>query len=906
LARWLTDFLWYRDVQHTDVYWTMFWGRWLLGGAVAAGFFLIVFVNIFLALRRTPNTLWLNFGQQLRERSIGLLDRVLRRIVYWGAGLLTGLFALGIGRSAADFWPQFLLFAQGQPVGTQDPIFQHDIGYYLFRLPVWELLNRWLFFSLILALIFTTIIYLLTHGIRKLHGATIATLPARVHLSILLALTFLVKARGYYLNHFGILYRDNGLFIGAGYADVHATLPGLRFMMVLAIIAAAVSVVSILSRNIKLLAWYVVGLLVASILVLGIYPSLVQRFAVKPNERVREQPFIQHHITQTRKAYGLDTIQEASFAPTPKITPAAIQASPGTLNNVRLWDHDTLLQIYRQRQEIRTYYQINNVDIDRYRLNGQLRQVMLAAREIDTTQLPSQTWVNRHLIYTHGYGVVMSPVNTFDQTNGEPHYLLKDVPPTAAYPELALTRPEIYFGESQQDYAIVCSSEDEFDYQLGDSETKTTRYSAAAGIPLRNGLVRAMLAWRLGSLDLLISSQITGESRLLLRRQIIERAQAVAPFLAFDRDPYIVIGNDGRLYWMLDAYTRSIRYPYAQYTELEIAGGEAVRSNYVRNPVKMVIDAYDGSTRCYIIDEQEPFIRAWRNVFPHLFSPIADMPAGLAQHVRMPEGQFNTVSEIYRKYHMQQADAFYRQVDLWEIPANPSQSETLSGMRRATLPAYYTIMSQPGQHEPEYLLIRPYTPSGKPNMIAWLSARSDPERFGEMQVYAFPAQSSIDAPGQIFASMNAKPDISRELSLWQQRGSEVIFGNLLVIPMADSILYVQPIYLKAERAPIPALQRVIVADQQHIIMRPSLESALAELSGLPLTVSDGNTGGFTLPTPTPTPPPVALTAEQRALARAALEHYERAQSALARQPQDWATYGKEMESMRKKLEEMVQ
>jgi len=905
LARWTTDFLWYRDVQRTDVYWTMFWGRWLLGGAVGIGFFLLVFANVYLALRKTSDVTWMSLGRQLRERAIGMLDRTLRRVIFWGVGLLAALFALGVGRGAADYWPQFLLFTHAQQVGTQDPIFHHDVGFYLFRLPVWELLTHWLFLSLILALIFTALVYLATGAIRKLSGTTISSGLARVHLSGLLALIFLVKAMGYYLARFGVLYNPGGMFLGAGYADIHAKLPGLNIMLVLAVIAAAVTIVTAAFRNIRLLMWYVVGLMTASIMVLGIYPALVQRFRVVPNQRELEKPYIQNHITMTRKAYGLDAVREVPLTPAPNVSASAVRESTGTINNIRLWDPDTLLDVYRQRQEIRSYYQILNIDIDRYRLGGQLRQVMLAAREMNYEQIPGEkTWVNRHLNYTHGYGVVMSPVNTFDPDKHEPVYFLKDVPPVTQYLEMKIARPELYFGEAPDNYAVIFTREKEFDYQRGESENVDTLYQEkSVGISLRNPLVRALLAWRFGSLDLLISDSITPESRLLFRRQVVDRAKAVAPFLSFDRDPYIIIGEDGRLYWMLDAYTRSIRYPYAQYTDLQIAGGKILRSNYVRNPVKVVIDAYNGATRCYVIDEKEPFIRAWSQVFPRLFQPISAMPAGLAQHVRVPEGLFNAVSEIYRRYHMKRANDFYRSVDLWEIPLNPEQPDTPEAkLTPVVMPAYYTIMSLPGRTEPEYLLILPYTPSQKPNMIAWLSARSDPAYYGEMMVYNFSAQSSIEAPRQTVARINVQSEISKELSLWRQRGSTVKMSNLLVIPIDDSLLYVQSVFLKAEQMPIPSLQRVIVADQGRVVMRGTLEEALTALTGKKVVTLPPPSGEQAPPQP-PAISPTATSPDQRTLAQSALDHDNRARAALKQG--DWATYGKEQEAMRKDLEALA-
>jgi len=901
-VQWATDWLWYREVARTDVYWTMFWGRWLLGGAVAAAFFVLVFANVYLALAETPELTWSDLGEQLRTHLFNVVNRTLRRLAFWGSAVATFFFAVLIGISAADYWPQFLLFAHPQQLGSTDPIFHRDIGFYLFRLPVWELLNGWLFTSLLLAFILTGIVYLATRAFRVVAGLPVMSRVVKAHLYLLLALLFVLKAAGYFLDRFKLLYSQSNLFVGAGYTDIHARLPALTVMALLAVVAALYLVVNIWRKNFFAPLYALGGIIALSLLLLDIYPSIVQRLQVSPNELAMETPYLANNIAMTRLAYGLNTVQTVPFTPTPHVTSAMLASSPITVKNIRLWDHRPLLESYRQGQTLRTYYQMNDVDIDRYQVNNQLRQVMLAARELNVDQIPGQqSWVNRHLIYTHGYGLVMSPVNEFDPEKGEPVYYIKDIPPVSTLPNLRIKRPGIYFGESTNDYAVVDTRQPEFDYPQSEAQNAVTNFSGQGGIPLNNPLVRALMAARFSSVDLLVSDSITAKSRLLMRRQILDRVQALAPFLVFDRDPYIVLGDDGQLSWILDGYTRSIRFPYASYSTLDTAGGESAQTNYLRNPVKVVVNAYSGATTFYTVDAHEPFIRAWQSIFPALFHPLSEMPDGLRRHIRMPEGLFNTISEVYRRYHMTDPTTFYQQEDLWDIPNESSELDDSGRPMTTRMEAYYTVMSLPGQTTTEYLLIRPFTSAGKKNMIAWLCARNDPGHFGELQVYNFPKQTFVNGPELIESQINQTPEISQAFSLWNTSGSRVWLGNLLVIPIADSILYVQPVYLKAQQSQFPQLQRVIVADQQRVLMRRTLDEALAELTSAAATAP---TSAPTTPSPSPTAPSTqpATSGATNPVVTSALAHYNAAQAALKRG--DWATFGKELDLMHQDLEAM--
>jgi len=889
----VTDWLWYRELGRTDVYWMLFWGRWILGLSVGALFFLAILVNVLLALRETPDEVWRDIGDRLRGGGLMLaVERTVRRVAFWGASLITFLVALATGRTAAEYWTQFLLYTHAVPVGVTDPIFGRDAGFYLFRLPVWEQVSRWVFTALLIAFVLTALVYLLTRAIRTVRGMPVVSPAMERHLSILLALLFFAKAGQYLLGKFSLLYTDTGMIVGPGYADVHARIPGLTVMAVIAVLAGLVVLMTIRRRNFMVPLGVLVGVMVASLCLLGIYPALVQQFRVQPNQLELEKPYINNHIAMTRYAYGLQSVRVQHFAPTPSVTAAALAGSPTTLQNIRLWDYRPLLQIFRQRQGLRTYYSINNVDVDRYTINGQIRQVMLAARELNTQQIQGQqTWLTQHLIYTHGYGLVMSPVNEVDAQRTGPVFYISDIPPRSTMPELSVTRPEIYFGSAPSDYAVVRTGQKEYDFPQGDAN-QYTKYTGSAGVSLANPLVKLLVALRFGKIDFLISNYITEESRILFRRQVRERVQAVAPFLQFAQAPYLVLGTDGKLYWILEGYTRSDRFPYAQRSTLGQLGAEEESANYLRSPIRAVVDAYNGKVTLYVTDAQEPYIRAWKGVFPRLFHPITELPAGLDAHLRAPEELFNLQSDIYARYHMTDPTTFYQQEDLWDIP----QETTAPGVKE-TMEAYYIIMTLPGSTQPEYLLIRPYQPKSRHNMIAWLSARNDPGHLGELLVYDFPKQSLVIGPDQIDSNIETDPEVSKDFSLWGGGGSRIWRGNLLVIPIDDSILFVRPIYLVAEQTQLPMLQRVIVADQQSLAMRTTLEEALSALTGSTVTTPSSTARGTA---PSLLPPGVAPTANQRALARSALDHLHRAEA--AQRQGDWALYGKELAAMRKDLE----
>jgi uncharacterized protein len=606
---------------------------------------------------------------------------------------------------------------------------------------------------------------------------------------------------------------------------------------------------------------------------LEIYPGLIQTLVVRPNELARESPYIAHSIAFTRRAYGLDRFEERTLSPREAPTPEELQAGAEILEGIRLWDYRQLLQTLQQLQSIRPYYVFADVDVDRYRLNGAYRQVMLAVRELDLEALPPQarTWVNRHLVFTHGYGAAVVPVRAFTP-EGLPEFFVKDIPPVGAIP---LTRPQLYFGERTVDFALVNTAVPEFDHPRGE-ENVTTTYQGRTGVRLGGLVRRALFALYFGDPNLILSGALTPESRILFWRDVRTRVRTLAPFLRFDPDPYAVI-LDGRIVWVADAYTSTDRYPYSQpHGDLNL--------NYIRNSVKAVVDAYDGTVTFYVV-EDEPLIRAWRRIFPTLWRDFSEMPEALKAHLRYPEGLFRIQADILRTYHVRDPRTFYNKEDVWAIPLE------LFGAEPQPMEPYYVLTQANPGGPVEFVLILPFTPAGRQNMIAWMAARSDPGRYGEVILYRLTKERLIFGPQQIEARIDQEPTISAQLTLWSQRGSRVIRGNLLVIPIGEAFLYVEPLYLLAEQGQIPELKQVIVATEQRVAMAPTLEQALAQAIGA-------------AEAPALSGPPATPGGDVAALIQEAYTHYQRAQEAIRRG--DWAAYGTEIEALGRVLEALRQ
>ncbi len=599
----------------------------------------------------------------------------------------------------------------------------------------------------------------------------------------------------------------------------------------------------------------------------------------RPNEIVAESPYITHNIQFTRRAYGLDRIDEVEFPAEENLTREDLRRNDPTIKNIRLWDHRPLLTTYAQLQEIRTYYKFVDVDNDRYLIDGEYRQVMLSARELSYQHLPSRIWINEHLTYTHGYGVVLGPVNRITP-EGLPEFLIKDIPPVSTGP-IKITRPEMYFGEVANDYVFVKTRSLELDYPSGDKNVYTT-YAGDGGVPLTSLGRKLLFATRFGTIKILLSRDLTAESRIMYHRQISERVKKAAPFLAFDRDPYLVVSQDGRLYWIIDAYTVSDKYPYS----------EPIRGvgNYIRNSVKAVVDAYNGSLTFYLADQTDPVIKAYARAFPGLLKPLDAMPADLKAHLRYPQGMFTIQAKLYNTYHMRDPQVFYNKEDLWSIPRKAVEG------RDAEMEPYYTIMRLPGEQKEEFILLLPFTPNKKDNMIAWLAARSDPPHYGKLIAYNFPKAKLVYGPRQIDARIDQDSFISQQLSLWSQRGSAVIRGSLLAIPIERSLLYVQPLYLAAEKGSLPELKRIIVAHGNQIAMEETLEAALARVFGgqARATVGARLAPGAAAP--------AVADSSLKVLATRAYDHYTRAQE-LLRQG-NFAGYGEEVKRLESVLKEL--
>jgi uncharacterized membrane protein (UPF0182 family) len=864
-----TDWLWFQEVGYFPLFRKLLGVKLALGVACGGLFAAFVYANV-KAAARAPRALRFFVRDNLIELpSLAVVDPIFQRLLLPGAVLI----ALLAGAQGAGEWRTLLLFVHSVPFQIADPLFHRDLGFYIFRLPALQALYAWLLVALGATIGLTALTYLLYQGIQYTQRGLFLSSAARTHLFLLLAALLAVQAGGYALSAFDILYSTRGVAFGAAYTDVYAKLPALRALSALALLAAALCALQAYRSGFRYVTVGLGALLGAHLLGLALYPTLLQRLRVIPNELAAERPFIERNIEFTRRAYGLDRIESKDFPAEERLTPADIENNDATIKNIRLWEHRPLLATYAQLQEIRTYYKFVDVDNDRYRIDGGYRQVMLSARELSYQHLPSRIWINEHLTYTHGYGVVFGPVNQVTP-EGLPEFFIKDIPPVSRT-SIRVTRPEIYYGELANEYVFVRTRAQELDYPFGDQNIYT-RYEGKGGVPVGSLWRKLLFSARFATLRILLSDDITAESRILYHRQIQERVEKIAPFLVFDRDPYLVIAEDGRLFWIIDAYTTTDRYPYSQPTRN--------LGNYIRNSVKSVVDAYHGSVAFYVSDPEDPLIQAYARAFPSVFQPLEAMPEGLRAHIRYPQDLFAIQARVYATYHMQDPQVFYNKEDVLSIPR-----KTEDGREREIEP-YYTIMRLPGETREEFVLLLPFTPNRRDNMRAWLAARSDPPHYGKLVALDFPKTKLVYGPKQIDARIAQDAFISQQLSLWNQRGSQAIRGSLLAIPIENSLLYVQPLYLAAaDRGSLPELKRVIVALGNQIVMEETLDLALKRLFG---SRGDG----------APAPAPAATPTGEPDLAGRALDHYARAQE-LLRQG-NWAGFGEELKRLEEVLKEM--
>jgi uncharacterized membrane protein (UPF0182 family) len=866
------DWLWFAEVGYTQVFTTSLTYKFMLG--LVAGLFVAAFLylNVKIAALMPIGFRVSETENVIELPPTELIDPLLRRLLL-PAALFIGLMA---APQAASNWEILPLFLNPAPFSLNDPLFGLDIGFYVFRLPLlWKVYN-WLTFILTVAGLASAAVYLLYRGILYGPRGLVFSERARKHLLALAALFLAVKAAGYYLDAFELVYSSRGAAVGASYADVYANLPALRILCFLSLAAALICVFQIFRAGWRLLIGSVAVLLVAHVIGVQLYPYVLQRFRVIPNEVEAERQFIERTIKFTRFAYGLDKIANQEFPAEEQLTAADLKRNDATIKNIRLWDHRPLLASLSQIQEIRTYYKFVDVDNDRYVIDDNYRQVMLSARELSHQHLQSRNWINEHLTFTHGHGVVFGPVNQVT-ASGQPEFFIKDIPPVGTT-SLKVTRPEIYYGELANQYVLVKTSAQELDYPAGDQNIYTT-YEGRGGVNIGSLWRKLVFSAHHTTLRLLLSQDLKPESRILFERQIHERVKKIAPFITFDRDAYVVVAQGGRLFWIIDGYTTSDRFPYSEPIRRR-------QMNYIRNSVKAIVDAYNGTVDFYLADPKEPMVAAYGNIFPGLFKPLEQMPDDLRAHIRYPQDFFTIQAQLYATYHMQDPQVFYNKEDLLSIPRRSQ------GTAEADMEPYYTIMRLPGESKEEFVLLLPFTPNKRDNMRSWLAARSDPPHYGKLIALDFPKAKLIYGPKQIDARIDQDTFISQQISLWSQAGSQVIRGSLLAIPIEKSLLYVQPLYLAAEQGSLPELKRVIVAFGNQIAMEETLEQSLQKIfGGKPVSAQ----------TPSVAPPPEAAK-DQLEPARQALDHFQRAQEFLRQG--NWAGYGEELKKVEALLRQM--
>jgi len=867
-----TDWLWFLEVGHEQVFMQTLNSRLALGAAAFVMAFGVLYVNIRIAQRELRQREFTVFGPQ-GSRTIAVDMRSLRPLFYAGAGIVAFFVAL----YASGRWDTWLMARNAVPFGKVDPVLGYDISFYLFQLPLYHFLHNLVFITLVLGAIAAALVYFAGLGIMlDPQRGLIVSDSARRHLSIIGVLVLVSLAFRAWLGIPATLTTQSGIIHGASYVDVYATIPTQWVLVVASLIGAAlIAYQTTVHRRWPFMA--AVALYVGVAVLGNLYAFALQRLYVAPNEQVREMPFIEHSIEATRSAFALDRVEERSISGDATLTPADIAKNAATLENVPLWNDQPLLDTFGQIQEIRTYYDFVSVDNDRYLIDGKYRQIMLSARELNSDSLPSATWINQRLTFTHGYGLTLGPVNEVTP-EGLPVLFVKDLPLQSTV-DLKVTQPAIYFGERSNDHVFVKTATQEFDYPRGDANVFGT-YAGKGGVEVGGLWRRLLLAVRFQSPDTFFSPNLNKDSRVLMYRRIAERVNRIAPFLTYDPDPYLAISG-GRLVWIQDAYTISRLYPYSTPSARGI--------NYIRNSVKITIDAYDGTIRFHLIDTKDPVAATIARVFPGLFEPLSAMPEDLRTRLRYPQGIFSLQAAMFATFHMTNPSTFYNREDQWDVPS----LEQGRGEARPMVP-YYTIMKLPGETGAEYIQMLPYTPRQKDNLAAWMVARSDGDNYGQLMAFQFPKQTVVFGPRQIAARISQDQVIAPQITLWNQQGSEVIQGNLLVIPIEESLLYIRPMYLRAAGGRIPELKRVVVAYQNHIVMEETLNEALERLFP---------TSGAVAPRPGTTRQPSQQTSVEPGSAPApsgsaaveAQQHYERAIE--AQRAGDWSRYGEEIRQL---------
>ncbi len=820
------NLLWFGSLGYENVYRQTLSLQWSVFIVFFAATFLILY-GWFLALRRAyqPDLLdggVIFIGRQPVKLPVERIMNFIARVIFFVIALATGAGMMAEWDTFALYW-----YAQRTPASITDPIFGRPLHFYLFTLPVWQLVAGWLLTIAVIACIVALFFVLVTGSIHILSMHRGGSIPRSWRgASIAVAFLLLVVALQVYLSRFGALFEEHTIFSGVSYTDAHITLSGLLIVCAALIVGAVIALLNVVTA--PRVRWLVMSVVpaIGCYLILQIVAWYVGSFIVKPNELDRERPYIAHNLELTRQAYGLDRVTQREFPAETSVEATDAANNQATLQNIRLWDWRALQDTLRQIQEIRTYYDFPDIDIDRYEINGSVRQVMLAARELSVDKLPesSRNWINERLIYTHGYGITMNPVNGFTP-EGLPTLILSNMPVQSTVPGIQIARPEIYFGELTDNDVYVKTKQQEFNYPQGQTNN-LTEYEGTGGIPLSGFLRRILIAMNEGDITKLpFSDDVNSQSRVLMRRNIRDRVTALAPFLTYEPDPYIVISDSGRLYWMLDAFTTSDSYPYSSHYLLNNNS-----LNYMRNSVKVVIDAYDGTTTFYVFDPQDPIINAYRQIFPSLFKDASAMPPDLRKHVRYPELLLKLQASVYALYHMTDPEVFYNREDLWTVATEVGLSET-GEQRTQTMEPNFVLMKLPGESNVEFVNILPFTPANRNNLIGWIAGRSDGAHYGTSVVYDFPKTRLVDGPLQIEARIDQNAQLSGQLTLWNQQGSHVRRGTLLVIPCGKALLYAEAIYLQAERSPMPELRLVVLALQDKLVYGPNFDSAMRAMFG---------------------------------------------------------------------------
>ncbi len=851
------DWLWFKDLGYSQLFWTPLLTKVIV--QAVNGVFLLIAIFITLLLLRTSLISLINgrFQKQIRvirEHDMAPVAETLEsRIVTVALFLISLLISYGISFvSGSAGWMDYLTLQHATSFNLSDPIFGQDLSFYFFRLPFFQVLYQSFYLPLLFLGIISGLFYLLTGmlSVQSLalwrQGAVTIQRPARRHLAALGILLFLLKAFDYGLNIFELLYSSHGHVFGAGFTDLFATAPALKGLVVLCVAGALAALLSLFFKDARLLTLPLAGTILLSVVGYGLVPAAVQSLVVVPNELNKELPYINHEIDLTKFGFGLDKIKDVEYPGTTPLTAADLAKDQGTINNIRLNDPRPMSLTYAQKQGIRLYYKFNDIDVDRYMLDGRLRQVMLAAREMSANDIDAKakTFVNLRFKYTHGYGVAASLANAVT-SEGLPDYIIKDIPPVSSYPELNITEPRIYFGELTDDWVVTNTTTNEFDYPQGSNNVENT-YHGSTGIKL-TGFNKLMLSLNHATMRFYLSSEITSNSKILLTRNIMDRVKKLAPFLYYDSDPYLVISG-GKLYWIIDAYTTSSYMPYS-------SPSKDSGINYIRNSVKVTVDAYNGTVDFYQVDTTDPVAQTYGKIFPSLFKPLTQMPADLRVHLRYPEDLFNIQVNELKNFHMTNPTVFYNKEDAWDVASELHNSKDAQPMQ-----AYYTVMRLPGESKAEYVLMIPFTPASsetnkRNNMVAWLAARMDGSHYGHLLLYELPKNIEINGPLQIESQIDQDPNISKQLSLWDQKGSSVIRGNLLAIPIGGNFLYVEPIYLQSDKGgSIPEMKRVVLAYGNNLVMADNLGSALVQIFGdtVPQPTTPGQSVAATAPQPSGT------------------------------------------------------